>query len=122
VFSIQVERNVLAVMAILTAALAVGPAVFGQTSAGRITGVVLDSSGALIPNAQLTARNVETGLESKTSSNTEGNYALYPLPPGVYEIAAAAPGFRNERLEGIRPASRIDGVAVGFRPYWGFPT
>ncbi len=73
-----------------------------QTTAGRLMGTVLDASGARVPGARIAAANVETGVERAVESNAEGNYVLYPLPPGVYNLTAQAPGFRSERLEGIR--------------------
>src|SRR5690242_13249069 len=92
--------------AVLSAAVAAAfvlsvPAALGQTSAGRITGTILDSSGAVVPNAKIVARNSETGVEYPSASNGEGAYMLYPLPPGVYQVTVDAPGFRTERIEGI---------------------
>jgi hypothetical protein len=73
----------------------------GQSSDGRITGVILDSSGALVPGAKVTARNVDTGVERTVQSNSEGSYTLYPLLPGTYSLAAEATGFRAQRIDGI---------------------
>src|ERR1035438_2649070 len=77
------------------------PVAFSQTSAGRITGVIRDTSGAVIPNATVSARNSETGIVTPAASNGEGLYVLYPLPPGPYAISVEAPGFRAERIEGV---------------------
>ena len=75
---------------------------YGQASAGRVSGVVSDSSGAVIPGAKITASNVETGIDQSVPSNAEGSYVLYPLPPGTYNVTAQAKGFRSERLERIQ--------------------
>jgi hypothetical protein len=72
-----------------------------QTSAGRITGVVTDSSGAVVPNAAVAAQNSETGIVTPTSTNAEGLYVLYPLPAGAYSISIDSTGFRSERINGI---------------------
>src|SRR5271165_2843767 len=77
------------------------PVARAQTSAGRITGVIMDASGAVIPHATVTAKNTETGIATPTSSNGEGLYVLYPLPPGNYTISIDATGFRSERIEGV---------------------
>ena len=61
----------------------------------------MDSSGAVIPNATVSARNTETGVVTPASSNTEGLYVLYPLTPGAYTISIEAAGFRSERIEGV---------------------
>jgi hypothetical protein len=66
--------------------------VFGQTSAGRLTGTVTDPSGASVPGASITAVNVATNVAVTTSSNAQGSYALYPLPPGAYDNTVDAPG------------------------------
>jgi hypothetical protein len=72
-----------------------------QTSAGRITGSITDSSGGVIPNATVTAKNSETGIVTPATSNHEGIYVLYPLPPGTYSVTVETPGFRSERIDGI---------------------
>jgi hypothetical protein len=72
-----------------------------QTSAGRITGVITDVSGAVIPRATVTAQNSETGIVTPTASNAEGLYVLYPLAPGTYTISVEAAGFRTEKIEGV---------------------
>ena len=87
-------------MVALGLVIALSPAV-AQTSAGRITGVVSDSSGGVIPHATVTAKNTETGIVTRTASNGEGLYVLYPLPPGTYAISFEAPGFRTEKIEGV---------------------
>lgn len=83
------------------AALALA-ALNAQTTAGRITGTIVDASGAVVVGAKVTARNVETGAERASRSNSEGIYVLYPLPPGIYQITVQSPGFRTERLDDLR--------------------
>lgn len=58
-----------------------------------VSGSVLDSSGAAIPNSKVTIRNVATGVAVTTASNGEGGFYLPPQPPGRYEISAEAKGF-----------------------------
>jgi len=76
--------------------------VLAQTSAGRITGAIHDGSGAVVPNARISARNPDTGIAYPAVSNAEGVYVLYPLPPGVYSIAVDSPGFRPERIDNVQ--------------------
>ena len=73
-----------------------------QALTGSITGTVLDASEAAIPNAQVTARNVNTGLERKTTSGDMGIYNIPQLPVGEYEIAASAQGFSEVKTGAIR--------------------
>ena len=72
-----------------------------QTSAGRIGGGVFDSTGAVIPNAKVVAHNTETGVDYATSSNGEGAWVVYPLPPGVYNLTAESSGFRAREFQKI---------------------
>lgn len=63
--------------------------------AGTIKGTVFDPSGAVIPNAVVTATNLATGVETKRETTAAGLYVLAPLPAGVYKLTAAAAGFRT---------------------------
>ncbi len=87
---------------LLLAVLLLSPLSFAQTTAGRMVGSILDRTGARVPGARVAARNLETGVERTAESNHEGQYLLYPLPPGVYEVTAGATGFRTEKLDAIR--------------------
>ena len=73
-----------------------------QTSAGRISGAIRDSSGAVVPGAKIAAHNSETGIVYPAVTNGEGMYVLYPLPPGTYFITVDSSGFRSERIDNIR--------------------
>src|SRR5271168_46629 len=69
--------------------------VLAQEYRGTITGVVADSTGALIPNASITVTELSTGSLHKTTSNSSGEYNVPFLLPGTYRIEAEAPGFTN---------------------------
>ena len=49
---------------------------YGQAITGSILGTVRDSSGALVRSAKITAKNTDTGVESSTLSNSDGNYTF----------------------------------------------
>src|SRR5215813_1980931 len=68
---------------------------FSQTITGSITGTVADSSGAVVPNAKITATNLGTNLSYNTSSNTAGVYNLLFLPIGEYNLTVEVPGFKK---------------------------
>ena len=65
-----------------------------QANRATITGTVTDSSGAVVAGAQIIARNIETGVETKTLSNNQGIYSVLNLPPGTYALTVAMTGFR----------------------------
>jgi outer membrane receptor protein involved in Fe transport len=66
-----------------------------STTAGDINGVVTDQSGAVIPNAQVTAKNDATGATHATTSNSEGFYRFSLLTPGTYTVTANAPNLQT---------------------------
>ena len=68
---------------------------FAQGDRGNITGTISDPAGAVIANAAIEARHVETGTVYQTQSTTTGNYTISQLPVGTYEITATVPGFKK---------------------------
>src|SRR5580698_47589 len=60
---------------------------------GTITGVVRDNSGAVIPQAQVTIRNVATGLTNTPVTDSQGLFVSPPLAPGDYMVDIEASGF-----------------------------
>jgi hypothetical protein len=75
--------------------------VYAQATA-RLTGDVVDRSGAAVPGVEITVLNLETGSERKIIGSTEGDYTVASLAPGEYVITASKPGFRQARREGVR--------------------
>ena len=73
---------------------------FGQTQAAAadLQGTVKDSTGAVVPNATITARNPGTNITRTATSNDEGFYRIVNLPPGDYEITVEAPNFKKAVL------------------------
>src|SRR5437879_1681592 len=56
-----------------------------QQASGKITGVVTDATGAVIPGVAVTATNTQTGDIRKTETNASGVYVVSPLPVGDYK-------------------------------------
>src|SRR5258705_983480 len=78
-----------------------------QTVSGTILGTVEDQQGAVIPNAEVSTRNLETGQVRKTNADGSGNYRVSSVPAGSYEVSAKASGFKTE----VR--TRVAGTVVG---------
>jgi len=74
---------------------------FAQTDQGAITGIVLDSSGAVIPGAQISVTNVDTGLVLQATSNRSGVFVFSPLKIGNYTVSASAQGFETVTRENL---------------------
>jgi len=64
-----------------------------QTLYGGLTGTVSDSAGSVIPNAEVTAKNPDTGLTRKVTTDALGAYQFTDLPPGNYDVTFTAQGF-----------------------------
>lgn len=66
-----------------------------QATTGSITGEVTDSTGAMIPNAVVTATNIDKGTEFRGQTNGAGEYIILNLTPGMYKVSASASGFET---------------------------
>ena len=66
-----------------------------------LQGTVTDSSGGVIPNANVTLTNNETGRTLNATSSAEGFYRFTGLAPGSYTLAAEAPNFTRREISGI---------------------
>jgi hypothetical protein len=100
---------ILAVMALLSPR-----ALDAQTATvtGSIAGVVRDATGAAVPDAPVTARNLNTGFTRSVSTNSSGEYEVPLLPVGTYQIEVSHPGFTTYTQKGIdvklAQASRVE--------------
>src|SRR2546428_5466024 len=67
----------------------------------QISGTVQDPSGAVLPGAEITATQTDTGISRMTLTNETGSYVLPNLPLGPYKLEASLPGFRTFVQTGI---------------------
>src|ERR1700680_1685401 len=72
-----------------------------QVSGGTLSGTVRDAAGAVIPGAQISIKNVATGVTRTVATDTAGFYTAPNLLPGNYEITVSAPGFATQVRAGI---------------------
>ena len=84
---------------LLALALLLVVAAYAQTETGQITGTVFDPAGAVVPSANVTARNVATGATRTTTSTTAGVYVVSNLAPGNYELTVSAAGFATQKRQ-----------------------
>ena len=73
---------------------------FAQVSA-TLSGTVMDSSGAAVTSASVTATNVSTGAVVNATSNETGEYSFLSLAPGKYDLVAKKEGFQSSSLKGV---------------------
>lgn len=74
---------------------------FGQMATGTISGAVEDSTGARVPNAQITIVHVATKQGRTVKTNERGEFLAPTLPIGEYNLTAEMPGFKRKSLAGI---------------------
>src|SRR5579875_2733458 len=86
-------------MVILLCAVGLG---FGQATSGNLVGSVKDTTGAVIPNATVTAVNEATGVAHTAKTGADGDVSILNLLPGNYDVTVSAAGFTNYTLKGFR--------------------
>lgn len=124
------SNTVFRLLLMLVCAFAATGLAFGQADQGAITGLVQDTTGAVIPNAQVTLTSTDTGLKLQTQTDGSGNYTFSPIKIGNYTVSATAPGFQvttqqhahvdvQQRLEvdlQLKPGSTAQTVTVTSAP------
>lgn len=80
---------------LLSANVALGQA---QANAADLQGTVTDSTGAVVPNATVTARNPAKNISRDATTNDQGLYRIVAVPPGDYEVTVEAPNFKKAVL------------------------
>ena len=69
-------------------------AVHAQTTA-TLQGRVFDPTGAVLPDASITLRSDSIGIDRSVATDDAGQYHIAQIPPGSYNVAATAPGFKS---------------------------
>src|SRR5260370_12180538 len=72
-----------------------------QSDRGTIAGTVLDSSGAVVQGASVTATGANTGAVYKTTSTDTGAYRIPDMQVGVYNLTITAAGFKTSEQQGL---------------------
>src|SRR5882757_8102307 len=88
------KRHIQSIRVILVALLlCCGAELEAQTITGSVNGTVTDPTGAVVPNAKVTATNVDTNIETPTTTNSDGIYNIAFLQIGNYKLTVEVPGF-----------------------------
>ncbi|HEY1265120.1 MAG TPA: carboxypeptidase regulatory-like domain-containing protein [Terriglobales bacterium] len=74
----------------------------GQKITGTIHGVVTDSAGAVVPNAEVTVVLQETGEKRTATTNGEGGYVVTDLAPGTYTVSVKQANFKQFVSKGVQ--------------------
>jgi hypothetical protein len=86
---------------LLTLGLWLEPSSLGQGITGSIAGTVTDSSGAGVPGATVTVRQVETNATRITTTSDIGSYTVTQLAPGSYSVKVDKTGFKTFEQDDI---------------------
>ena len=84
----------------------------GQAVTGTLLGTVLDPTGAVVPNANVTLTNEGTGVTNHMPTSAQGFYTFPTLEPGRYSVSVSASGFRTTVAKGnlvqVEQSTRVD--------------
>jgi hypothetical protein len=96
-------RGVPRLIVLLISILGVSSLAYAQGSSTKatLTGVVQDSTGAVIPGASVVVRNVATGVKTETVSNSTGAFSVPALDAGTYDATVSLTGFKTVVVDKI---------------------
>jgi hypothetical protein len=90
------KRPTASLLVMLTTVLLLAQTALWGQATGNVTGIVADTTGAVIPKALVTLTNQATGVARSTSSNGDGAFAFAGVIPGLsYKLTVTAPNFAN---------------------------
>jgi len=81
--------------------LAAAAVLWGQVVGASLSGTVCDDSGAGLPAAVVSVKNIETGAERKLVTDYNGRYSAPSIAIGTYQVSASKPGFTSQVKTGI---------------------
>jgi hypothetical protein len=87
------------ILSLPVAALAGNPTVQAPPQSPTMRGLVLDSNGAIIPNAEIDLLDSNGALQGKFQSGSDGSFLIVAPRPGAYTLVASAAGFKTIRSE-----------------------
>src|SRR5689334_10500680 len=96
------QRIILQCLAGLLACLFCAITGFAQFDTATVLGSVHDTTGAVVPKATVTLKNVATGITQTLQTDAEGNYQFNNVKIGTYQITAEAQGFAKAIAENIQ--------------------
>src|SRR5471032_1853476 len=98
----RLKRSVSVLLCTALIAMVSTVAAYGQgVSTSSLSGTIVDSSGGVIPGADVNAKNADTGVEYHTVSDDKGVYQLPAMPPGKYTVTVSLMGFKKDVIPNV---------------------
>ena len=92
----------LRLLSVFVLSVVAGRAVHAQGSFfTSLSGTVVDTQGAVIPGADVKAKNTGTGIENNVVTGSDGSFTIPSLPGGVYAVTVSLQGFKTVTLNAV---------------------
>ncbi len=108
---VYIFRFSILMMCLTAVTLPFSASTYAQRNTGTLRGQVLDPTAALVPNAQVTATNVETGVSTKITTTSAGTYSFPSILPGKYTVIVEGEGFKKYVKHDVPVLADQDNVA-----------
>ncbi|HMJ60488.1 MAG TPA: TonB-dependent receptor, partial [Bryobacteraceae bacterium] len=102
------------ILVLSCALFALASSAFAQTTNATIVGNVADISGGNVAGADITVRNVATGVTRQLKTDEAGAYRVFPLNPGTYDVTASSAGMKTQVQQNVTLDAAAN-VKVDFR-------
>ncbi len=87
--------SIIPIFSLLALGFAFSAPSFAQVETATLSGTVTDPTGAIVPDAEIRAANVNTNVDSTSKTNASGLYVIVGLHPGRYRIFVTKQGFKQ---------------------------
>lgn len=104
-------------MIIFSLTISISPFLFAQLGTAGISGTISDPSGAFVPGARVTVRNISTGQSRTAVTDATGTFKLQNLSPTTYEVKVEAGGFALAIVDRVEVrVGEIPTVNISLKP------
>src|SRR5947208_2313519 len=94
-------KNILSLICLMLLCMT-APTVWGQgTTLGTIRGTVTDTTGAVVPNAEVVITDKATNIKTNLTTDGDGNYEAPDLRYGDYTVTVSMTGFNTAEIVGV---------------------
>ncbi len=106
IFSWKIRGSIVGIYITLFFCLLATGAVIAQSTFGTVLGTVKDASGSAVPNAVVKLINLNENTIREVVSNSDGDYEVVNVKPGLYKVEVSATGFETTAVTGLTLVAR----------------